>query len=88
MYQVFALHKADKKIYKLHSDDKKKVFKLFTKLRINPLSENLNIKKIKNSKKTFRIRIGKIRITYTIIAQKKQVIITDIGYRGSMYRLF
>jgi|SaaInlV_200m_DNA_2_1039689.scaffolds.fasta_scaffold62764_2 mRNA interferase RelE/StbE len=88
MYQVVALHKVDKKIYKLQQKDKKKVFKLFSKLEINPLSRKLNIKKIKDSEKTFRIRIGKIRIIYTIISQKKQVIITDIGYRGSMYRLF
>ncbi len=88
MYQVTALRKADKSIHKLHSVDKKKVFKFFTKLESNPLSKTLNIKKIKNSKKTYRTRLGKIRVIYTVISQKKQVIITDIGYRGSIYRPF
>ena len=85
MYSILATKRVDKKLVHLHQNDKKKAFKVFTKLKSNPLPKGVNLKKMKKSGKNYRIRIGNIRIIYNFNPQKKQIIITDIGYRGNIY---
>jgi mRNA interferase RelE/StbE len=44
-----------------------------------------DVKKLAGTENAFRIRIGKIRIVYTILWKDKVILISRIGFRGRVY---
>lgn len=61
--------------------------KLKLKAKLLALKENpfatKDVKKMKGMENLYRLRMGKIRIVYTIISG--DIVITSIGYRGDIY---
>ena len=51
----------------------------------NPLRSDLNIKKLSGTKRSYRLRIGNIRVIYELKMEEKIVYIHEIGFRGSVY---
>jgi len=49
-------------------------------------AKNLDIKKFINTKGSFRLRVGKIRIIYETHSDKKLILIKKVGYRGNIYK--
>lgn len=67
---------------------KKEAANLIEKLEIlakNPKTENLDIKKLATTNKSFRLRVGKIRIIYEIDQNKKIIYVQDVDFRGNIY---
>lgn len=46
---------------------------------------NLDIKKLVNTKRLFRLRIGNIRVVYEYDTQAKIIYIHEIDFRGNIY---
>lgn len=74
-----------KKEFDYNSSDKR-VVEAIKLLSINPVpARRYDVKKLKGLEDTFRIRIGKIRIVYTIIWGDKVILVSRIGERESVY---
>lgn len=59
---------------------RRKVDETVTLILLNQL-ENLDVKRLQGAEKSFRVRVGKIRIIFESIGSKN--IILDIGFRDS-----
>jgi len=51
----------------------------------NPLSKELDVKKLATSKRSFRLRIGNFRVIFEVDFEKKIIYIHEVGFRGSIY---
>lgn len=51
----------------------------------SPISGKLDIKKLVNTKRSFRLRIGEIRVVYEYDPELKIVYIHEIDFRGNIY---
>jgi len=85
-FKISALKKVDKQLKRIHPNDKKKVFEFFSKLTNSPFPKGSDIIKMAGAKDTYRVRLGKIRVIYTVLAEKKEIIITKVKYRKAAYR--
>ena len=85
-FAVIFLRKAKKGFDRLPLSDRKKIIKNIAVLRENPLPEGKDLKKMKDSQGSWRIRVGDLRIIYQIVPERKEVWILDADYRGRMYK--
>ena len=75
--------KIEKFIKSLNRKTRKRLRKRLIELKLSPF-KGCDVKKLRGfDDKTFRIRIGKIRIIYRVL--NKDILIIDIDYRGNIY---
>ncbi len=65
---------------------REKVLEILEILEENPIPRSLDLRKLRGYKDTFRIRVGKIRIVYSIDWGSKRIIVHFIGLREKAYR--
>ena len=53
---------------------------------IHKLPHTGDVKKLSNSKNTYRLRVGDIRVVFTVDSENKVVYVEDIGNRGDVYK--
>lgn len=85
MYRLLFHPKAVKKLRKLHPIDRDRILaklKLFSK---ETRTKNLDVKKLVNTQRSFRIRSGDVRAIFELDEKKKTVYVWDVDYRGSIY---
>ena len=64
-----------------------RVLEVLDRLKVNPVPfRDYDIKKLKGFEDTFRIRIGDIRVVYTINWGSKTITVHFIGPRGRAYK--
>lgn len=85
MYQLLYHPRATKFIRKLSVEQKEKIVEKIKKLAVNPFALNLDVKKLINTNRSYRQRIGDIRVIFEINPENKIIYIQDIGFRGSIY---
>jgi len=86
MYNIVFHKRVKKQLKKLPRIDQTKIAKAVKKLQQNPLNPLLNIKPYQKTKRTWRIRTGKLRTIYRFDSKKKTIYIEYIGYRGDVYK--
>ena len=75
---------AKKFLKKCEKDIRERIMDRIRLLRINPFPHDVvRVEGEKN--KTFRIRVGKCRITYVVITEDNVLIIADIDKRDRIY---
>ena len=85
-FSVAALKRVDKELVRIHPNDKKKVFKFLSKLVDSPFPKGIDIMKMTGTESTYRVKIGKLRIIYTVLQKENRIIITRVRYRKTAYR--
>lgn len=55
-------------------------------LQENPFRKDLDTKKLEGQTNVFRLRIGKVRILFSIQKDKLIVFVFDAGSRGDIYK--
>lgn len=85
MYKLFFHPQTQKQLKKLHPNDKKRVLAKVKLLAKNPRNQSLNIRKLANTKNSFRLRTGDVRVVFEIEIKARVIYIWDIDYRGSIY---
>ncbi|MCD6509690.1 MAG: type II toxin-antitoxin system RelE/ParE family toxin [Thermoprotei archaeon] len=86
-FRVLVKRRAVRKLEELSEAYRNRVLKVLEILKANPLpSSHFDIKKLKGYQDTFRIRLGNIRIVYTIDWTSKRIIVHFIGPRGQAYK--
>ena len=84
MYSLSYNGRALKKLKKIHPLDQKKVLSKLKLLVTNPTEPSLDIKKLENAKRSFRLRVGNVRVIFEIENKTRSIYIMDVNYRGSI----
>jgi len=77
MYKVIIKPHAEREFAKLSVELKKKFYIEFKRLSINPFAHP-QIKKIKDTKFGYRLRLGRWRILFALFSKEKRIEIVDI----------
>jgi len=86
MFEIHFSTKAKKDLDKIEERYKRRVAEVIRILMVDPIPTRLfDVKKLAGTENAFRIRIGKIRIVYTILWKDKVILISRIGFRGRVY---
>ena len=83
MYSTSLSKQAEKFIKKAEKELAKRLIQKIEKLETEPIPTDA--KTIEGSNKTFRIRLGKYRILYTINHNQKEILIAKIDNRENVY---
>ncbi|MBT4855957.1 type II toxin-antitoxin system RelE/ParE family toxin [bacterium] len=83
-YRLIIERRAQKFLEKLDTlEHKKVVFKI--KDLVAPTQQSLDIKKLQGYKNVYRLRIDGYRVVFSVIQDKKILIILVIGHRKEIY---
>ena len=86
-FNVNVKRRAFKDLERLPRDYRLRVLEVLDELSANPIPfKRYDLKKLKGYEDTFRIRIGNIRIVYTIDWNSKSIIVHYIGPRERAYK--
>lgn len=85
-FSIEFVKSARKDFEKLPSKIRERVTEALKLLSLNPYSELLKVKKLKNAEDLFRIRLGDYRVLYEIRNETLIVIVIKIGHRREIYR--
>ncbi len=86
-FKVRIKRKAAKTLERLPKEYRLRVLEVLDELKTNPVPyKNYDIKKLKGFEDTFRVRIGDIRIVYTIDWSSRIITVHFIGPRGRAYK--
>ncbi|MBI4226434.1 type II toxin-antitoxin system RelE/ParE family toxin [Candidatus Roizmanbacteria bacterium] len=83
-YQILFDSKAHREFEKLNLADQRKISRHIDNLEINPKPQTKNFRPLKGYD-LFRLRIGNVRIVYSIDEARKVVIIEKIGRRSEKF---
>ena len=87
MFLVKIANKAAKSALRMPEFYRKRISELIETLKANPIPAELyDIEKLEGIDHAYRIRIGSIRILYSIIKEAELVEITRIEWRGRAYK--
>ena len=85
MYEIWYHPRSLKFLSKIPKNERDKVLLRLNRLQENPFVDTLNIKKLADSKKSYRVRIGKIRAIFELDERKKIIYVNAIDFRGNIY---
>ncbi|MGH9878140.1 MAG: type II toxin-antitoxin system RelE family toxin [Nitrososphaerales archaeon] len=86
MFTVILSNRASRKIKKLPQPYLSRIKELLITLRENPIpTTTFDVAKMKGTKDTFRIRIGDIRIIYSVSWNDRSVYVLIIDWRERSY---
>ncbi|MCD6300691.1 MAG: type II toxin-antitoxin system RelE/ParE family toxin [Staphylothermus sp.] len=87
LFEVKIKRKAARTLERLPKEYRLRVLEVLDKLKTNPIPyKDYDIKKLKGFEDTFRVRIGDIRIVYTIYWSSRMITVHFIGPRGRAYK--
>lgn len=85
MYKIEFLKIALKSLKKIDNKYQSLILKKIKELAENPF-ENTNVKALKGSKNSFRLRVADYRVIYKIENDELIIIIVDIDHRSKIYK--
>lgn len=81
MYSLIVRPKAEKHFAKLPQKLQEKILKSLKKLEDNPFQAGLDIKKLAGTYKSYRLRVGELRIIYQLNTGIQKISVEDIDFR-------
>ena len=84
-YKLQFRKSALKQITHLSKTDQKRIYLAFQKLEKDLFSKNLDIKKLRGTKTSYRLRVGNVRAIFIPSPRIKKIFIWEVGYRGNVY---
>lgn len=81
MYKIIIRSKAEKHFSKLPKSLQEKVAKKLKQLEENPFQMGLDVKKLGGTEKSYRLRVGELRIIYQMDTILKEIFVVDIDFR-------
>ena len=87
LFQIKVKRRAARALERLPEHYRFRVLEVLDKLRTNPIPfRDYDVKKLKGFDDTFRIRLGSIRVVYTINWSSKTITVHFIGPRERAYK--
>lgn len=81
MYKLIVRPKAEKNFSRLPQKLQLRILKSLKKLETDPFQQSLDIKKLVGTKKSFRMRVGELRVVYEMDTTSKEIFVVDIDFR-------
>lgn len=85
MYTIIIDKKGHKAIEKLSRVDQARVYIHLKSLETDPRPPGKKIKHFYGIEHGYRLRVGSVRVVYSVDDTSKRVFVIDIGYRGDIY---
>ncbi len=85
-YRVEIKRSAAKELAKLPAREQKRCLEVLEVLAINPLTELLQIKKLKGAESLYRVRFGDYRLVYEVQRRVLILVVFSVGHRKDIYR--
>lgn len=85
MFKLLYHPRVLKFLKKLSKKETKLILEKLEILAKDPFSGHLDIKKLETTQRSYRLRIGNLRVIFEVDSQKKVIFIHEIGFRGSIY---
>lgn len=85
MYKVVIHPRAYKFIKRLPERQAILLQRKLEKLGFNPFQSRLDVKRMKLTKRSWRLRLGKIRVIYEVLEKEKAIWVAKIKFRGDIY---
>lgn len=85
MYTIVLNKKHHKAIGKLSRVDQARVYTNLKELEADPRPSGKKIKCFYGIVHGYRLRVGSVRVVYSVEDTKRQVFVVDVGYRGDIY---
>ena len=83
-YRVELSATAEKQIRKLRQVDQIRVLRAIRDLALEPRPQG--VRKLQGYEDVFRIRVGNLRILYSVESQRLLIIVLKVGHRKDVYR--
>ena len=83
-YRVELSATAEKQIGKLRQDDQIRILRAIRDLALEPRPPG--VRKLQGYEDVFRIRVGNLRILYSVESQRLLIIVLKVGRRKDVYR--
>ena len=84
MYTIDIAPAAERALKKLSADIRKRIFKAFFKLEVEPRPSG--VKKLSGEDDFYRIRVGDYRIVYQIRDNELVILVVRVAHRREVYR--
>lgn len=81
MYSLIIRPKAEKHFAKLPQKLQQRILKGLKKLEDNPFQAGLDIKKLAGTQKSYRLRVGELRVIYQLDSSIQNISVEDIDFR-------
>lgn len=81
MYCLLIRPRAEKNFARFPRQLQTKISSTLKKLQDDPFAKNLDVKKLVGTSKSYRLRVGEVRIIYEVDTRAKQIYVTDIDFR-------
>lgn len=85
MYTIVLNKKHHKAIGKLSRVDQARVYTNLKELEADPRPPGKKMKRFYGIAHGYRLRVGSVRVVYSVDDTSKRVFIVDVGYRGDIY---
>lgn len=85
MYQLLYHPRAVKFLKKLPQKEASRVFQKISLLTADPVASKLDVKKLATTKRSYRLRVGSLRVIYEVDFEKQCLYIHEINWRGNIY---
>lgn len=84
-YRIVYDKTADRFLARSNQKERVRIIEHTEKLSQNPFSSNNNLLPLRGTSRSFRLRIGKIRVIYELDIKRAVIYVVKIRYRGSAY---
>ncbi len=84
MYYLLYHPRCEKGLRKLNKKLQIKVISRIEKLVQNPFAK-MDIKKMAQTKQSYRLRLGELRVIYEVDQKTKTIYVQEIAFRGQIY---
>lgn len=79
--------RAVKQLKRLHRKDQKSVLDNLTKLAKSPQDKSFDLTPLAGTKRSYRMRVGKVRLIFEKDTKKRIMYIWRVKYRKDIYRI-
>lgn len=81
MYSIEFVESAQKEFEYLSKQDQERVISVLERIRLRPHTFAMRL----SGSKTYRVRVGKLRVILDIIEENQQIVVLKIGNRETVY---
>lgn len=81
MYKITVSVKAEKNFLRLPKNLQTRIVKKLKLLEQDPFQIGLDVKKLVGTEKSYRLRVGELRIIYQMNTKLKTILVVDIDFR-------
>lgn len=85
MYALLYHPRVEKFLVKIPKKDARRILEKIELLQKNPDSAVLDTKKLVNTKRSYRLRVGTIRVIYEKDDTRRVLYMHDMDFRGNIY---